>query len=138
LSRLRDNICRCQNCGKENFHDGVTNQPCWNPQCKRDLTLPTRITIGKNTILLSPDAQLYRHHLAQTSEIDPYSVVAEVVSHPTNKALCGLRNRDSTKWIVQIPGADGKLTQIDVEPGKSVTITPGTRVTFGTAAGEMS
>ena len=58
---------------------------------------------------------------------------AEVTQHPTNKTLWGLKNLSDEKWVGTT--ADGQVR--DIAPGRSVTLSVGTKIQFGSAAGEI-
>ena len=134
LSKLRDSWFKCA-CGAENFHDVSEVRPCWH--CGKQPQLPPRILIGTSTILLTPNAKIYQHHLTPGAGVDANVVAAEVAPHPTQKNLHGLLNTGTSKWIAHATGADGVSRQMDVEPGKKMLIAKGVRINFGTVAGEI-
>ena len=134
LSKLRDSWFKCA-CGAENFHDVSEVRPCWH--CGKQPQLPPRILIGTSTILLTPNAKIYQHHLTPGAGVDANVVAAEVAPHPTQKNLHGLLNTGTSKWIAHATGADGVSRQMDVEPGKKMLIAKGVRINFGTAVGEI-
>jgi DNA-binding helix-hairpin-helix protein with protein kinase domain len=134
LIDLRDSICYCV-CGKENFYDGdglraSGGKPghCWS--CKKELRLPFRIRIGKHAVMLNHDSKLFPHHSDAQKTCDFSSPVAEVVRHPTNLQLWGLKNLSGDKWV--LTAADGSLR--DVEPGRNATLAPGIKINFGRGA----
>jgi serine/threonine protein kinase len=138
MVRLRDSIFYCRHCGAENFYDPDNPPPavgravpCW--ACHKDIVLPFRIRIDKAVIMLNHDTSLYLHHMDAGKRFDFSTPVGEVVQHPKDPTIWGLRNRMKSKWVFTAP--DGTLK--DVEPGRSVPFATGIKVNFGTADGEI-
>ena len=138
LVRLRDSIFYCQQCGSQNFHDpDALTKPdgnamtCW--ACDSPHRLPPRMRIEREVVMLNHDALLYPHHLDSQRRHDFDAPVAEVTQHPKNPQIWGLRNRTEHKWSCQT--AEGKSSE--VEPGQSVTLSPGLRIQFGSREGEV-
>lgn len=133
---LRDAIIDCTACGQaENFYDRIQVQSqtpiiCW--ACGRECKLPFRIRVGSHLVNLNRDAKLYPHH-TEEQEWDFTEPTAQVVSHPADPGVYGLKNLSSHKWTTR--GADGVLR--DVLPGKSVSLVSGTRIYFGKVEGEI-
>jgi serine/threonine protein kinase len=144
LSSLRDSIYYCPACSKigtENFYDAAAvkasgGKPgtCWS--CKRELRLPFRIRIGNSVVMLTHEGKLYKHHLdnARAKDYDFTKPAAEVVRHPTDPNIWGLKNCTTEKWVATMP--DGKTVK-DVEPGRSVPLATNTKVNFGKVEGEI-
>ena len=64
MVRLRDSILYCSHCSAENFYDTDAPQKspgmhesCWS--CKKELQLPLPIRIGKSTIMLNNNTELF-------------------------------------------------------------------------------
>ncbi len=138
MVQLRDSLIYCGSCGAENFYDGEALRaaggqlpPCW--ACHSDLRLPPRIRIGKQVVMLNHDTQLFPHHLDDGRLYDFSQPVGAVTQHPKDPTIWGLKNLGSEKWV--ITGADGVIK--DVEPGRSVTLTVGTKINFGKKEGEI-
>ncbi len=138
MVRLRDAIIYCSYCSLENFYDadrlkasGGNPGLCWS--CASQLTLPPRIRIGKSVVMLNYDAQLFPHHIDEGRLYDFSRPVAAVTRHPTNESLWGLKNLSDRKWVST--GTDGKV--VDVEPGRSVGLSVGTKIQFGETEGEI-
>jgi DNA-binding helix-hairpin-helix protein with protein kinase domain len=135
--RLRDSIFYCPYCALENFYDSdklkATGQPglCWS--CATELKLPPRIRIGKNMVMLNYDTQLFPHHIDDSRLYDFSQPVAAIVQHPSNKNIWGIKNLTREKWVSTAP--DGRVK--DVEPGLSITLSPGTKILFGKTQGEI-
>lgn len=132
--QLRDAIIYCGKCGAENFYEGEklrANQPhiCWS--CNAEIQLPSRIRMGQAVVMLNHDTKLFPHHLGSLYNFS--TPVAEVVRHPQNPNVWGLKNLSQEKWVVT--RQDGVMSE--VLPGKSTTIALGVKVHFGTAEGEV-
>jgi len=140
LSRLRDSIFYCSSCGKENFYDDDAVKAsagksgnCWNDACRQLLRFPFRIRIGSGMVMLTHEGKLYGHHLdsARAKDYNFARLAADVVRHPTNPNIWGLRNCTTEKWVATMP--DGSFR--DVEPGRSVPLATNTKVNFGKVEG---
>lgn len=141
MIRLRDSIIYC-NRRHENFYDadalkasaGRTLQ-CW--ACKTDVQLPPRIRIDRNMeksiIMLNYDTKLFPHHVDDQRRFDFSDPIAVVNQHPTNPKVWGLKNTSAERWVSI--GTDGNAK--DVEPGRSVSLTSGTKILFGKVQGEI-
>lgn len=134
FARAVDSILPCNSCHSENFHDAEAfrNQGagvCWS--CRRPLTLPQRIRIGDDIVILSRETRLYGYHVGTVN--DDGSPIAEVSQNPTNSALLGLRNMTTETWTLLRP--DGSI--VDVLPGRSAPVVSGNKINFGTATGEI-
>ena len=139
LIRLRDSIFFCQRCQAENFYDldalrdsNINSRGCWG--CTSPLRLPPRLRIDRDdVVMLNHDTLLYPHHLDAERSYNFDAPVAEVTQHPQNPRIWGLRNRSAQRWTSQ--KADGQIN--DVEPGRSVILSPGLRIQFGSREGEV-
>jgi eukaryotic-like serine/threonine-protein kinase len=139
MVHLRDSIYYCANCGMEAFYDvhalrahGGDAGTCWS--CGHQLTLPPRIRIGDAVVMLNYDTRLYSHHVDATRLYEFGTPVAEIVQHPTNPQIWGLRNLSQDKWTVTMN--DGQSFS-DVPSGRSVTLGVGTRINFGKSEGTI-
>ncbi len=138
LAQLRDAILYCGHCGAENFYDGDAlraggGQPgaCWS--CRQPVTLPYRLRLGRDIVMLNHDTELFPHHLDPHRRYDFAQPLAAVRQHPQNPQVWGLHNRSSGKWVATAP--DGTVR--DVEPGRSVTLATGVKIHFGPMDGEV-
>lgn len=138
MIRLRNSILYCSSCNAENFYDadalrqnGGKPNRCWS--CKRDITLPLRIRIDNNVVMLNHDTKLFPHHIDEGKMYDFSQSVAEIKQHPKNPKLWGLKNLTSEKWTMT--NSDG--TVLDVEPGKSVPLKSEIKIHFGSKQGEI-
>lgn len=133
FANMMSGMTKCS-CGASVFYDesleakGVAHT-CWN--CQQAVPIPTKIVIGKNTVILNQSSKLMRHHIY--GDFDMETVVGEVVQNPNNPALWGIRNEDKLNWTYE--KADG--TQIPVEVGKTVGIASGVKIHFSESSGEF-
>ena len=86
-----------------------------------------------DVVMLNHDTLLYPHHLNEQRRYEIAEPVAEVTQHPQNPQIWGLRNLSSQKWTSQ--NAEGEVN--DVEPGKTVTLSSGLQIQFGSREGEV-
>ncbi|PQJ95879.1 protein kinase domain-containing protein [Chromatium okenii] len=138
LMQMRDSILYCGSCGAENFYDveALRNNngqpyPCWS--CQRNLTLPFRLRVGREIVMLNHDTKLFPHHIDPQQRYDLSQSVAEMQQHPQQKNVWGLKNLSDAKWVVTMP--DGVVR--DVEPGRSVSLVSGVKIQFGHQEGEI-
>jgi len=138
LVRLRDAIYYCTHCGAQNFYDsaavrahGGSPDPCWS--CNRTSQLPPRIRLEREIVLLNHDTVLYPHHLDEREQYNFSTPVAQVVQHPRNPQIWGLRNLTGQKWVSR--ERDGSA--FDVQAGQTVTLASGTCIHFGHREGEI-
>lgn len=136
MIRLRDSIVYCQ-CGKENFYDAERMKSqagagiCW--QCRRQIHLPFRLRLGKEIVVLRHDSKLYPHHTDPDRPYDFSEQVAEVAIRAAQPSVWGLTNLSTANWTAELP--DRSL--FDLPPGKSVPLTSGLKINFGTLIGEV-
>jgi serine/threonine protein kinase len=137
LAALRDSLFKC-GCGTPNFYDldvmrasGGQPAPCWS--CKQVPKLPFRLHIGKAVVMLNADSRLYPHHMDDGRRWDFSRPAAEVVRHPTDPNVWGLKNTSGEKWVATLPNG----TLRDVEPGRSVPLGTNTKINFGKMEGEI-
>ncbi len=137
LSGLRNAVFQCS-CGSANFFDaeampsaGAYTKRCW--KCGHEPILPFRLGIGRWTIMLNAGSILTPHHVVNGEAFNFSTAIAEVVPHPTNPNVWGLKNLTDKKWVATL--ANGSLR--DVEPGRSVPLAKETKINFGSVEGEI-
>jgi DNA-binding helix-hairpin-helix protein with protein kinase domain len=139
MVRLRDCLVPCARCRAENFHDpAVPLDPkakvptCWH--CQKELVLPPYLRLGKNThVVINADTKLFAHHLDRNKPYDFSQALAEVSRHPVHPDVLGLKNLGTVPWVTVAP--DGR--SMGVDPGRNVSLAPGTRIQFGQVDGEI-
>lgn len=134
FANLMSGIVTCPSCGAEVFYDeakenmGVAHI-CWG--CQQSVSIPAKLVIDKNRILLEQETKIYSHHIYGDFDMD--TVVGSVVQNPKNPNLWGIRNEDKVNWTYE--KADG--TQIPVAIGRSAAIVAGAKIHFGQCTGEF-
>lgn len=134
FANLISGIMICPNCGAEVFYDvnkeenGIMHT-CWS--CQKAVPVPTKLVIGRSTILLMSNTKIYRHHIDGGHDIE--TAVGEVVQNPSNPNLWGIRNLTKGNWTYI--KADG--TQIPVQEGRCAAIAKDTKIDFGEMTGEF-
>ena len=133
LSRMQDGLFACSQCGQENFFDPAVapNRPC--SSCQKMLRLPMRLKLAKTEVTLTQSRRLFSHHLNEKQDYEFIQPVAEVVPHPTNPSIWGLKNLTAQNWVITT--TDGQTK--DVEPNRSVPLAHGTRILFANSTAEM-
>ena len=84
-------------------------------------------------VMLNIDTKLFLHHIDPSRSYDFSQIVAEVVKHPTNPNVWGLRNLTPSKWTAKTKS--GMI--VEKEQGKSVVLSEGTVIYFGKTNGEI-
>lgn len=137
LVRLRDSVVHCPHCRSQNFGletGGVVAGKCSNPACQKPVPTPFRLTVSQQTVMLNADTQLFPHHIDKKRLFDFSSPVARLKQHPAQPNVWGLNNVSLSSWTGQLPNG----SMIEVPPGKSLPLSPGIRVNFGSAEGLVS
>ncbi|MGI6501681.1 MAG: protein kinase domain-containing protein [Anaerostipes sp.] len=133
FANMMSGMMQCS-CGASNFYNedlegrGVAHI-CWN--CQSVVRVPTKMIVGKSTVLLNHNTKLLHHHIY--GDYDLETVVGSVIQNPKNPALWGIRNEDKVNWTYEKP--DG--TQIPVGIGKTAGIAGGVKIHFSEVTGEF-
>ncbi|MDR0853857.1 MAG: hypothetical protein LBN34_05765 [Clostridiales Family XIII bacterium] len=132
FANLMTGIVKCGSCGVEVFFDedkasAGEAHTCWH--CKKVVSIPLILHIGKNNVLLNAGARLFSHDL--NKDYDMETVVGSLIQNPNNPNLWGIRNESNENWTYI--KADG--TQIPVSPGRSATIAKDSKINFGQLVG---
>lgn len=132
--RAIDGILPCLACHADSFYDQELLKAqgaliCWS--CQGKLTLPPRIRIGDDLVMLNRDTRLHGYHVGAVG--DEAGPIAEVAANPANPALFGLRNLTSESWTLTRP--DG--TNVPVPPGRAAPLVSGNRLNFGPVTAEI-
>jgi serine/threonine protein kinase len=123
LARLHDCIVECTSCGRQNFITFDTPASCW--ACGEPVRPAGRCKIDGAEIVLGRGARIMAHHVRH--DYDFRTVLGEVGAHPQRPDVFGLQNRSEKAWPVRLPTGESQL----VEPGRSVRVTPGVEIDFG-------
>jgi hypothetical protein len=135
LVELRNSVFKC-GCETPNYCDSsiLTNHghppQCWH--CGEQPKLPFRTRLGRASVMLNAGSHLYSHHMCNgNDDFDFSNAVAEVVQHPTDPKVWGLKNLSGEKWVFSFSSGNFR----DVEPGRSVPLASGTRINFRSIEG---
>lgn len=137
LTQLQDSIFYCAHCSAENFYDVEALRAngsaghCWS--CQANLSLPFRLRLNRHVVMLNHDTELFPHHVDSGRLYDFSQPVARVKQHPQNPNQWGLENLSTVEWTTT--GTDGSVTEIG--PGRSVSLTVGRKIQFGSVQGEI-
>ena len=127
IANMMSGMMQCPKCGARIFYDEDLEKQgvghiCWN--CQGSISVPVKLKVGKNTVLLNKNTRIMRHHIYGDYDMD--TPVGSVVQNPKNPDLWGIRNEDKVNWTYE--KADG--TQIPIEVGRSAGIAPGVKIHF--------
>ena len=117
LARTLDRRQICPACGQENFRSHQSPPPpCWS--CGAALPAPLRLRLPCGAVVAAAGTGLYRHHFDRLQPPQLRQPLAEVVAHPSDAAILGLRNAGPTPWQVTL--VQGQ--ELQVEPGRSCNL----------------
>lgn len=136
LTKLKNSILFCS-CGVENFYDwdsykrtSKTGQ-CW--ACNKELTLPPRMKIKDDIIMLNPNTRIYKHHITENKVYDFKKIVGMITRNPSDPNVFGLKNMTTDKWEVVLKNGRKQV----VEYGRSVKLETGLCINFGETIGNI-
>jgi eukaryotic-like serine/threonine-protein kinase len=126
LSRLRDSMGSCPNCGATVFHDLAAVEPVRCQGCDRPLPWPLVLEIGRRRLVVS-------RHLRFGAEVtaalpSPGPPIAEAVPHPSEPERFGLKNLTEVAWTVTMP--DG--AEYSVGPRQAIELSAGVAISTPT------
>jgi hypothetical protein len=117
LARTLDRRQICQACGQENFRSHQSPPPpCWS--CGAPLPPPLRLQLACGEVVAAAGTTLHRHHFDALQPPQFDHPLAEVVAHPSDATVLGLRNCSRTPWQVTL--LHGQELQVD--PGRSCNL----------------
>lgn len=132
--KLRDSILYCKNCGAENFYDALRikngeQHRCW--YCKGKISIPPRIKVNDNVILLNLNSRIYSHHIKE--DLNFNKVIGEVTANPKNKDILGIKNLSENPWkVLKVNGDEVKL-----DKDRTMMLTSIRKIDFGSEIGEL-
>jgi len=117
LARTLDRRQLCPACGQENFRNHQSPAPpCWH--CGAALPAPLRLQLPRGEVVVAAGTTLHRHHFDPLLPPQIDQPVAEVVAHPTDAGILGLRNCGTQPWQVTLLRGQ----RLPVEPGRSCNL----------------
>jgi serine/threonine protein kinase len=123
MRRLRDATLTCPSCEADVFFDEERGRAdCWS--CGTVIPLPARLEVdGGSSVFLTPGAVVTSHHVERAFD---FTAVGDVIPHPTDASILGLRNLTSADWQVRL----GDTEATTIPPGRSIAIVDGLRIQF--------
>jgi hypothetical protein len=127
LATVRNMIFRCEQCGREMFLDlPASHRKCWH--CGQQAAPRFMLEVRDKQIPLSLGKTIRLADLVDSSHDGDRKSFAEVVAHPTNPSVWGMKNSTAVPWVSH---ASSPAAPVQVPPGKSVPLFAGTTVTAG-------
>jgi eukaryotic-like serine/threonine-protein kinase len=118
--------------GNQSLVEGIHVLQCWH--CETEVPVPMRIVVnsglGKVSLLVDEGRKLLARHVNPTDGQQPDAVVGEIVRHPKDQAVWGLKNHSERPWIVTF----GDDIQKDVPPGRSAILNASMKLNLGAGA----
>lgn len=120
LSRLRDSMGTCAQCGATVFYDPREHgRRCWVAGCRSLLPGPALVRVGRRTVVVSRHTELTAGHLGAASDDD--ALLGRGVAHPRDLRRIGLVNNSPAAWTATL--ADSSTHRVD--PGQVVELRSG-------------
>ena len=112
LAALRGSLMYCYSCGEQVFYDKQKlGNPGNCPKCHKAIdTLPPRMRVGDNIIMLNHDTVLYNNQIHDGNVMDYETLYAKVEIHPRHPEIWGLKNLSDDGWRYQTK--DGELKEV--------------------------
>ena len=127
FSKLHSSIVYCPRCKAENFAADGQAPVCWS--CKTTVSLPPRMQIAGNTVMLNRDTNIYK--FGANGLFDYASAIGQVQQHPSDPTRWGIKNIGGNSWVYI--RANGEKAFI--EPGRAAPIAGGAKIGFGNVEG---
>lgn len=124
----------CKHCGCANWITdfSLVDQKCHKCENQIESLLVLKIQ-GYDEIILNCDTKLIEFHIRKIKSNNCLKVVGQVVQHPTQPNVWGMKNISESTWKI----INKDLNPIEVPPQKSFGLTLGTKVMFGEREGEI-
>jgi len=116
LARCLDQRRLCPHCGQETFTDPEAPGCCWS--CGGVLPRPALLQAPHGRVVLAPGNALQRHHLDPLQPIDLSHPLGELVAHPSDPSILGLRNTAPAPWQAWLHNGQ----QLTIPPGKTCNL----------------
>ncbi len=117
IAKTIDHRVLCNQCGQENFQDEpARSTPCWN--CKNELTRSQTLRLANGDISASAENMIYPHHFDKHKPPQLEDPVAQVVKHPSDPSILGLKNLTDQSWNAILTNGSKTI----VEAGKTCNL----------------
>lgn len=125
LTRIRDLVATCEQCGANWFFEPKGPASCWN--CAHEFVPPLRLEIGTTTVVLDAATVVTGHHLRHDYDFE--DIVLRVVADERDRRRWGLRNESGRRLSATLPDGSG----VEVAPGRVLGLLPGVSFDLGSA-----
>jgi DNA-binding helix-hairpin-helix protein with protein kinase domain len=119
LARCLDQRQLCPGCGQENFRNGervAQAAACWH--CGAPLPPPPVLRVPQGEVVAAAGTTLHRHHFDPLHPPQGDAPLAELVAHPSDPAILGLRNLTRETWRAVLSHGEA----LEIGPGRSVNV----------------
>jgi DNA-binding helix-hairpin-helix protein with protein kinase domain len=117
LARCLDQRQLCPDCDQENFRDGELVAPnCWH--CGAPLPPPHVLQMPQGEVVAAAGTTLHRHHFDSLHPPQGDAPLAELVPHPSDAGILGLRNLTGSVWQAVLNQGE----TVEIGPGRSVNV----------------
>jgi len=135
---IRDKALPCPSCNTLLNYDVLKGNGGICFKCKNKATRPPCIRFmirsKERTVVLNPDTKLRAYQIDKIDDVyegdNPIGVMAQ---NPNDPKVWGLRNLTNDNWFYSVNDAEEKTCV----PQKTVILTKGLKINFGTATGEI-
>ncbi len=119
LARCLDQRQLCPGCGQENFRNGervAQAAACWH--CGAPLPPPPVLRVPQGEVVAAAGTTLHRHHFDPLHPPQGDAPLAELVAHPSDPAILGLRNLTRETWRAVLSHGEA----LEIAPCRSVNV----------------
>ena len=120
--QMKDRLIHCPKCRAENVWDpSGPLSLCWNCHNKfSDVSIiEIQHNIGREWVAISPGVTLRPEHFGYDDMNSATETVAEIVAHPQDPKLFGIRNLSKSNWEATLP--NGKIVEVASRTGAGST-----------------
>ena len=131
FGQMKNKIISCPKCRAEVLVNASVSQigaSCWN--CSHSITGVQLFEIvnpsSREYLVVCPGLKISNAHLGKDGSNGAIPV-AEVVPHPKDPKLLGLRNTGKSSWDITLPNG----SSVELDPGKAMPLQKGLKVRIG-------
>lgn len=105
------------------------SKTCW--ACNKLLTIPPRIKIGQDIVILNDHTKIFGHHVDRHRTINfKKNIVGQVVRNPSQREQIGLRNYSDKPWKAKLKNG----REVSITRGSTVGLDRVDEIHFGDSA----